>query len=114
MRAVQFEQFGAYDQLKLVDVPEPMPSRGRGPRRHEGRRGESVRQHAAAGSRGGVEPPLQQGNEGCGIVVGQGTDALPAGTRVMVVGTYGYTRPGTWAEYVTASPSEAVRATPTT
>lgn len=109
MRAVRFEHFGGYDQAKLVDVPEPVPADG-----------EVLVQVRAAsvnpfdntlrlGRVAGVEPPLQQGNEGVGVVVGEGSADLPPGTRVMLVGAYGYGKPGTWAEYVTAGPTEAVR-----
>jgi NADPH2:quinone reductase len=41
-----------------------------------------------------------------GVVVAG--DGLPIGTRVMLVGPFGFGRPGTWQEYVIASPSEAI------
>lgn len=108
MRAVRFDEYGDYDVLKVVDVPEPEP----GP-------DEVVVRLAAAGvnpfdntcRRGwvaAVQPGTIQGNEGAGTVV-KGTDALPVGTRVMVVGAYGFSRSGTWQEQVTAGPTEAIR-----
>ncbi len=109
MRAVRFDEYGDYDVLKVVDVPEPET----GP--------DEVLVHLAASAvnpfdntcrRGwvaAVPPGMIQGNEGAGVVVGDGTAALPPGTRVMVVGTYGYARPGTWQEYVTAGPTEAIK-----
>jgi NADPH2:quinone reductase len=109
MRAVRFEEFGDYDRLKLVDVPKPEPGEGE----------VLVEMRAAAvnpfdntvrmGYVAQVKPPLVQGNEGAGVVVGAGTEALPPGTRVMVVGGYGFGRDGTWQEFVTAGPTEAVR-----
>jgi NADPH:quinone reductase-like Zn-dependent oxidoreductase len=108
MRAVRFDEYGDYDVLKIVEVPEP-----------EAGPGEVVVKLTAAGvnpfdntcRRGWVEavrPGTIQGNEGAGVVV-TGTDALPVGTRVMVVGTYGFARSGTWQEQVTASAFEAVK-----
>lgn len=109
MRAVRFDKYGDYDELKMVDVPEPEP----GP--------EEVLVKLAAAAvnpfdntvrRGWVAqvpPGMIQGNEGAGVVVGKGSKNLPAGTRVMVVGGYGFSRSGTWQEIVTAGPTEAVR-----
>lgn len=108
MRAVRFEEFGDYDVLKLVDLPEPTP----------GADEVLVKMSAAAvnpfdntvrlGHVSQVRPPLVQGNEGSGVVVGRGTKALPPGSRVMLVGTFGFGRDGTWQDLVTAGPSEAV------
>lgn len=108
MRAMRFDEYGGYDVLRLVDVPTPEPGAGE----------VLIKMSAAAvnpfdntcrwGWVAAVQPGLVQGNEGSGVVVGKGSDALPAGTRVMMVGTYGFARPGTWQEYVTANASEAV------
>lgn len=109
MRAVQFDQYGGYDQLKLVDLPPPVPGDGE----------VLVKMAAAAvnpfdntvrlGRAGGNPPPLVPGNEGAGTVVQSNNPDLPVGTRVMLVGTFGFARGGTWAELVTASGSEAVK-----
>ncbi len=109
MRAVQFEQYGDYDQLKLVELPEPVPADGE----------VLVRMAAAAvnpfdntvrlGRAGGHQPPLVPGNEGAGTVVQSRNPDLPVGTRVMLVGTFGFARGGTWQELVTASGAEAVK-----
>ncbi len=109
MRAMRFDEYGDYDVLRLVDVPEPVP----GP-------GEIVVKMAAApvnafdntvrrGWVSQVPPGLIQGNEGAGVVVGAGSDALPPGTRVMLMGAYGFARSGTWQEYVTAGPTDATK-----
>jgi NADPH2:quinone reductase len=107
MRAIRFDEYGDYDVLKLVDVPMPEP----GPDEVLVKLAASAVNPFDNTTRRGwvaaVQPGMIQGNEGAGVVV-KGTDALPEGTRVMVVGTYGFSRPGTWQEYVTAGPTEAV------
>lgn len=109
MRAIRFDEYGDYDVLHLVDVPEPDPAPGE----------VVVRMAAAAVNpfdntvRRGWVPQvaagLIQGNEGAGVVVGDGSAALPTGTRVMLMGAYGFARSGTWQEYVTAGPTEATK-----
>jgi NADPH2:quinone reductase len=109
MRAIRFDEYGDYDVLRLVDVPEPEPAPG-----------EIVVKVAAAavnpfdntvrrGWVAQVAPGLIQGNEGSGVVVGNGSPTLPGGTRVMLMGAYGFARSGTWQEYVTAAPGEATK-----
>ena len=109
MRAIRFDAFGDYDVLKLVDIPMPEPAAG-----------EVLVKIAAAavnpfdntvrlGYVSQVSPPLIGGNEGSGVVVGAGTADLPTGTRVMLVGSYGFARDGTWQDHVTAGPGEAIK-----
>lgn len=99
MRTVRFDEYGDYDVLKVVEVPEPGP-------------GELLVQMRAAavnpfddsirrGRIAEVKPPATPGNEGMGVVVAG--DGLPIGTRVMLVGPFGFGRPGTWQEYITAA-----------
>jgi NADPH:quinone reductase-like Zn-dependent oxidoreductase len=106
---MRFDEYGDYDVLHLVDVPEPDPAPG-----------EVVVKMAAASvnpfdntvRRGWVPQVaagLIQGNEGAGVVVGDGTESLRPGTRVMLMGAYGFARSGTWQEYVTAGPAEATK-----
>jgi NADPH:quinone reductase-like Zn-dependent oxidoreductase len=109
MRAVRFDEYGDYDVLKVVDIPTPEPGDGE----------VLIKMSAAAvnpfdntcrrGWVAAVPTGMVQGNEGSGVVVGKGSEDLPPGTRVMMVGTYGFARPGTWQEFVTAGPSEAIR-----
>ena len=101
MRTVRFDEYGDYDVLKVVEVPEPEPGPGE----------LLVQMRAAAvnpfddsvrrGRIAEVKPPATPGNEGMGVVVAG--DGLPIGTRVMLVGPFGFGRPGTWQEYVTAA-----------
>jgi NADPH:quinone reductase len=108
MRAVRFDEYGDYDVLKLVDVPQPTP----------GADEILVKMSAAAvnpfdntvrrGWVAQVPPGLIQGNEGAGVVVA-GSEALPTGTRVMLMGAYGFARSGTWQEFVTAGPTDATK-----
>jgi NADPH:quinone reductase-like Zn-dependent oxidoreductase len=109
MRAVRFDEYGDYDVLRVVDVSEPDPAAG-----------EVVVKMAAAavnafdntvrrGWVAQVPPGLIQGNEGAGTVVATGSNALPPGTRVMLMGAYGFARSGTWQDYVTAGPTDATK-----
>lgn len=108
MRAVRFDEYGGYEVLKVVDVPTP----------EAGEDEVLIKMSAAAvnpfdntcrvGWVPAVQPGMVQGNEGAGVVVSDGIEALPRGTRVMMVGTYGYARAGTWQEYVTANATEAI------
>jgi NADPH2:quinone reductase len=106
MRAVRFDEFGDYDVLRVVDVPRPVARPGE----------VVVRMRAAAvnpfdnsvrrGAIPQVTPPSIPGNEGMGVVVAG--DGRPIDTRVMLAGPFGFGRPGTWQEYVVASPTEAI------
>jgi NADPH:quinone reductase-like Zn-dependent oxidoreductase len=114
MRAVQFSEFGEPEKLNLVELPEPQL---------EGKQALIKMRFAAINPldntvRAGHLPyaknlPLVPGNEGAGIVVKSGQSGLEVGTRVMVVGSFGVTRPGTWQEYVAAEPYELLPIPPT-
>lgn len=109
MKAIQFKQFGDYDQLRLVDLPRPEPVSDQA----------LIKMTAAAINpldntvRLGYfpmakQPPLVLGNEGAGEVMEPGASGLAAGTRVMFTGIYGVLRDGTWQEYVAARPQDLV------
>lgn len=108
MRAIQFDRFGDYSELKVVDVPQPDPADGEVLVKLSAAAVNAFDNTVRMGYVAQVQAPMILGNEGAGVVVGPGTAALPAGTRVMVSGTYGFGRAGTWQEYVTAGPTEAV------
>ena len=106
MRAVRFDEFGDYDVLKVVDVPEPAAQAGELLVRMRAAAVNSFDNSARRGAIPQVTPPATPGNEGVGVVVaGAG---VPIGTRVMLAGPFGFGRPGTWQEYVVAAPSEAI------
>lgn len=108
MRAVQFDSFGEYSNLKLVEKPAP-----------EARRGEAlVRMLTAAVNpidetilRGlfpaAKQPPLVPGQEGCGIVVEDASNTWSPGARALVRGGLGIAADGTWREMV-AVPLESL------
>lgn len=107
MRAIRFDEYGDYGVLNVVDAPEPQPGDGQ----------MVVQMRAAAvnpfdntvrrGWAEQVKPPMISGNEGTGIVV-RPIDGYPEGTRVMLVGTFGFARDGTWQDRVLATAAEAV------
>lgn len=109
MRAVRFDEYGDYDVLRLVEVPTPEPAEGEVLIKMAAAAVNPFDNTCRVGWVPAVQPGMVQGNEGAGVVVSDGIDALPPGTRVMMVGTYGYARAGTWQEYVTANATEAVR-----
>ena len=80
MRAIQFSEYGSYDTLQRVELPQPIPEPGH----------IVVKMTAAAINpldnllrQGrvsfGQRPPLILGNEGAGVIATEGSD-LPVGT----------------------------------
>jgi NADPH:quinone reductase-like Zn-dependent oxidoreductase len=108
MRAVRFDEYGGYDVLRVVDVPTPEPGEGEVLIKMSAAAVNPFDNTCRVGWVPAVQPGMVQGNEGSGVVVSEGIEALPPGTRVMMVGTYGYARAGTWQEYVTANATEAI------
>jgi NADPH2:quinone reductase len=110
MRAIQYSQFGGYDQLRPTEVPDPTP-----------RDGEALIQISLAGVspldntiRAGHFPrakafPITPGVDGVGRVVQPGASGLKEGQRVLVFGGgFGTVRDGTWSELVTAAPGHLI------
>lgn len=101
MRAIQVSAYGDYEQLQLVDLPQPRLTEGH----------ILVKMTAAAINPldnlirlgrvkiGQSKLPFVLGNEGTGVVVSEGSD-LPVGTRVMFREAYHLPCGGTWQEYV--------------
>ncbi len=110
MRAIRFDEFGGFEQFKPVDIPEPVPSDGQMLIQMKAAAINAFDNTVRAGYVAQVSPPLIPGNEGCGIVVSGGGDAFAPGTRVMLVGTFGFARDGTWQEFLTATADEVVKA----
>jgi NADPH2:quinone reductase len=110
MRAVTFDRYGDYDELKLVTRDRPLPAAGEllvrvtfaavNPIDSTIRSGRFI---------GGKPPPLIPGQEACGVVVA-GVDGVAEGTRVLVRGGFGMVSDGTWAEFVTARTDQVLRA----
>ncbi|HLY32306.1 MAG TPA: zinc-binding alcohol dehydrogenase family protein, partial [Ktedonobacterales bacterium] len=106
MRAAQLQEFGDYDQIRLVELPVPSLEPGQ----------VLVRMTAAALNpldnriRQGLfplagKPPMILGNEGAGILV-DGEAELPHGTPVFFKSAYNLPHGGTWQEYVVCRPSD--------
>lgn len=112
MRGIQFERFGDYSELKLVELPELHPGEGM-----------AIIRMTAAGvtpldntvRAGHLAPalhkplPLIPGGNGVGHVVSPGTSGLPEGARVLIAAPgYGTMRDGTWREYVEVAPEHVL------
>jgi len=110
MRAVRLDAYGDYDQLKVVDVPTPEPGDGEVLVRMTASSINPFDNTIRLGYVSQVNLPLVLGAEGVGTVVQSRNASLPEGTRVMLVGTYGFARDGTWQEFCTANANEAVPA----
>lgn len=112
MRAIQYDQFGGYDVLRLADTPVPTPEPGQAlvrltfagvnPLDDTARQGKLP---AAA-----MKPlPIRPGGFGVGVLDDPGAASLPAGSRVALSGgRYGISVHGTWAEYVAVDPQHLV------
>ncbi|MGD1049625.1 MAG: zinc-binding alcohol dehydrogenase family protein [Solirubrobacteraceae bacterium] len=113
MQAVQAVEHGAYDALRLVDIPQPRPSDG-----------QALIQVTAAGVTpldrtvlAGLlptakTPPLVLGNEGAGVVIEDSSGRFATGDRVLFfAGGGGVTQDGTFAELV-AVPAANLAALP--
>jgi NADPH2:quinone reductase len=115
MKAIQFNAYGSYDQLKLVDIPMPELQASQ----------LLVKVTFAAINpvdntvRSGLIPqpkelPMIPGNEGAGIVV-NGNSEFPDGTRVIISAftpqglVRGIRTDGSWQEYLALYPSELIK-----
>ena len=107
MRAWRVHEFGNYrDQLKLEDIPDPVPSGGSAVVRVTAAGVNFADILAIAGRYQHKSPlPFTPGTEVAGEVVGAGPDsALKRGQRIL-----GMTRAGAFAEYTTIEDSFAYR-----
>src|SRR5712692_459716 len=112
MRAVRFERFGDYSELKLVTLRRPEPSPGELLVKVTVAAVNPIDSTIRAGRFSGAKaPPMIPGQEACGVIVAGTDGGLMAGTRVLVRGGYGIVRDGTWQEFVTAR-SDQVTAAP--
>jgi NADPH2:quinone reductase len=109
MRAIQYDRFGDYDVLQLVEIPKPTAENGQAlvrltvaglnPLDNTVRRGKLPP--------GFVKPfPITPGNSGVGVVEEPGASGPAVGTRVVLSGGgYGVSSDGTWADYIAVAPT---------
>jgi NADPH2:quinone reductase len=112
MRAIQFDRFGDYDVLRLVDAPKPAAQNGQALVRVTIAGVNPLDDTTRSGKlpAGAVKPfPVGAGGFGVGVLEEPGASTLPAGTRVLVSGgRYGVGADGTWADYVAIDPAHLV------
>src|SRR6266436_9773194 len=100
MRAMRAEGFSGYKDLKLVDIPKPVPSDGRVLVRITAAGVTPLEHTILSGGYPRAKAPLVLGGEGAGVVEeGGGTD-FPAGSHVMFTGPYGVFEDGTYSEWL--------------
>lgn len=97
MKAIQVQEFGAPEVLRLTDVPDPVPGPGEVLVRVHAAGVNPVETYIRSGSYG-IRPPLPYtpGTDGGGVVeaVGEGVQRVKAGDRAYIAGS----RTGTYAE----------------
>jgi NADPH:quinone reductase len=97
MRAMRAEKFSGYEGLKLVDLPKPAVSDGKGLLRMTAVGVTPLEHTILSGQFPLAKPPLVLGGEGAGVVEeGGGTD-FPVGSRVMFTGPYGVFEDGAYS-----------------
>jgi NADPH:quinone reductase len=117
MRVIGVMEFGGYDALEVIEVPDPEPGPGE----------VRIRVHAAtvnptdtywrngayAGRLGDRQPPFVPGMDGAGVVdaLGEGVTGLAVGDRVMAVVVPTGPRGGAYAELVVV-PARSVAPAP--
>src|SRR6195256_1835836 len=100
MHAMRSEIFSGYEGLKLVDLPKPAVSDGKGLLRMTAAGVPPLDHTILSGQLPLAKAPLVLGNEGAGVVEeGGGTD-FPVGSRVMFWGVYGAFEDGTYREWI--------------
>ena len=100
MRAMRAEGFGGYEDLELVDIPEPAVSDGRLLVRVTAAGLTPLDHTILFGHFPMATAPLVPGNEGAGIVESGGDAHFPNGSRVMFTGPYGVFENGSLSEWV--------------
>jgi len=110
MRAVLFNHHGDYNELQLIDLPQPEPAEGEVLVQLTAAAVNPIDEYVRRGYFPAKQPPLVPGVEGAGRIVASRAAGFDAGNRVMVrvggIRAYGIGENGTWQEYVTALPEE--------
>jgi NADPH:quinone reductase len=100
MRAMRAEKFSGYEELKLVELPQPAVSDGKVLLRMTAAGVTPLDHTILSGQFRMGKAPLILGNEGAGVVEeGGGTD-FPVGSRVMFTGPYGVFEDGAYSEWL--------------
>ncbi|WP_144120029.1 quinone oxidoreductase family protein [Catellatospora sichuanensis] len=112
MRAIEYDHFGGYDVLDLVEAPRPTTADGQVLVRMMLAGVSPLDETVRAGHLAPVlhKPlPIRPGGTGTGVVEEPGASGLPRGARVAVSGgRYGVGADGCWAEYVAVDPANLV------
>ncbi|HVC15109.1 MAG TPA: zinc-binding alcohol dehydrogenase family protein [Acidimicrobiales bacterium] len=112
MRAIRFDSFGDYANLKLVDMPAPQAGDGQALVRMRTAAVNPIDETILRGLFPAAKaPPLVLGQEGCGVVVEDASNTWQPGTRVLVRGGLGIATDGTWREML-AAPLESLHEVP--
>ncbi|MEV0582128.1 NADP-dependent oxidoreductase [Nonomuraea sp. NPDC050310] len=112
MRAVQIDRFGGLDELRLVEVPEPVAGDGEVLVRVVASAVNPVDDKTRSGGIGEGTPPVPMtlGWELAGVVVEPGTSGLAVGERVFGMVHQLETGRGTWADLVAVAAGSIARA----
>lgn len=110
MKAIQYDEFGDYDRLRLVDLPDPVPADGELVIRMELAGVSPLDDTIRAGHLPFSKPmPIVPGGGGVGRVVDAAGSGFAEGQRVLVFGGgMGLARDGTWRQSVTVSPEHLI------
>ena len=110
MRAMRADRFGGYGDLKLTEIPKPVPAAGRLLVRMTAAGVTPLDHTILSGQFPRATAPLVLGNEGAGVIEGGDAD-FPDGTRVAFLGSFGVFENGTYSDYV-AVPKELLLPVP--
>jgi NADPH2:quinone reductase len=100
MRAMRAEGFRGYQDLKLVDIPNPQVSDGRVLVKITAAGVTPLEHTILSGGYQRAKAPLVLGSEGAGVVEDANGGEFSVGARVMFTGPYGVSEDGTYSEYV--------------
>lgn len=113
MKTIQFNEFGSYEQLRLIEAPMPVPAEGQLLVRVLLSAVNPVDDTIRKGMIPQTKTPMILGNEGVGVII-SGNASFPEGKRVIISGftpegtVRGIRTDGTWQEYLALYPEELV------
>src|SRR5580698_11116802 len=100
MRAMRAEGFRGYQDLNLVDTPNPQVSVGRVLIKIVAAGVTPLEHTILSGGYSRTKAPLVLGSEGAGVVEDANGSEFSAGARVMFTGPYGVYEDGAYSEYL--------------